>query len=128
MHHFLKFLKIVVGLPFFAVVGLLALIVFFFINLFFTDKNKVLKEDIKEDLNRRKGLYKYRQEHKVSVDGKFFTVEEIEKNTPPSLAWDDLEPSCSPPTDQKQRCKEKAITKRRKRKKLAKKSRQQNRK
>ncbi|WMX12414.1 hypothetical protein [Aureispira sp. CCB-E] len=127
MHHFLKFLKIVVGLPFFAVVGLLALIVFFFINLFFTDKNKVEKEDIKEALNRRKGLYKYRQEHKVLVNGKFFSVEKLEKNAPPSLAWDDLEPSYSPPIDQKQRCKEKAIAKRRKRKKLAKKSRQQNR-
>lgn len=128
MNHFLKFLKIVVGLPFFAIIGLLGFLGFLFMNLFFTNKNKVLKEDIKEDLNRRKGFYKYKQEHKVSIDGKFFTVEEIEKNAPPSLAWDDLEPSSSTPTNQKKRHKEKAIAKRRKRNKLAKKSRRQNRK
>ena len=96
--------------------------------MFSTNKNHEQREASKEDLKRRKGVYKYTQEHKVSVNGKFFTVEEIEKNAPPSLAWDDLEPSSSTPTNQEQCRNKKAIAKRRKRNKIAKKSRQQNRK
>jgi flagellar biosynthesis component FlhA len=124
MNHFLKFLKIVVGVPFFAVVGLLAILIFYVISLFSTNKKHQEREAAKEDLNRRKAAYKEKASHQDNVK----QIKDALAEYNASLTWNDIEPRPTAPNDQEKRKKEKAVLKRRKRNKIAKKSRQQNRK
>lgn len=109
---FLNFLKIIVGIPFFAVIGLLIAFIGFVWNSFFSGNSNPKKQAQQQALNKRKEQYK--------KDLKPIAVNDYQDY------WKDNTPK--PTTTQEKRRKKKALNKRRKRNRLAKKSRQQNRK
>ncbi|WP_052595736.1 hypothetical protein [Aureispira sp. CCB-QB1] len=115
---FLNFIKIVVGIPFFAVIGVFTALFCFVLDSFFTSSQNPQKEQHKQDLNERKQQYK--------KDVKPIVIDDLAQYLSSSLSWEDEQQFT--PINQKQRQQKKALAKRRKRKKLAKKSRQQNRK
>lgn len=118
MNHFLKVLKIIVGIPFFAVCALLVAVGGFLLNLLFRKAKNPKKEEARKDLNKRKEQYK-----KTS---KIVVIDDIAKHIEASLSWGSS--AAVAVLDQKKRKKKKVLSKRRKRNKRAKKSRQQNRK
>jgi hypothetical protein len=118
MSNFLKFLKIIVGLPFFAIWAVLAALVGFVLNFIFTPSKNPKKEATKEDISKRKELYKR--------TSKTMVVDDLSQQIDASFNWEEYTGITS--LDKKNRQKKKQLSKRRKRKKLAKKSRRQNRK
>jgi len=118
MLKFLKLLKIIVGLPFFAVCALLVAVGGFLLNLLFAKRSDPKKKEAREDLQKRKEQYK-----KAS---KVVVIDDVSKHIEASFDWSEYTGITA--LDPKHRQKQKGISKRRKRKKLAKKSRRQNRK
>lgn len=118
MLKFLKLLKIIVGLPFFALCTVLIALGGLLFNFIFTPPKNPKKEATKEDINKRKELYKR--------TSKTVVMDDLTQQIDASFNWEEYTGITS--LDQKNRQKKKQLSKRRKRKKLAKKSRQQNRK
>jgi transposase len=118
MLKFLKVLKIIVGIPFFALCALLVALGGFVLHLFFRKRSNPQKEHAREELKERKEQYK-----KTS---KVVVIDDIAQHLEASFKWEDA--TAISVLGQKEVQKKKALAKRRKRKKLAKKSRQQNRK
>ena len=108
---FLKFLRAVIAVPFFAIIGLVLSLLGIVFNSFIESKSSQLRAQ-RKDLNKRKQqmMVVYGQPQKAN-----------------SFNWGYFEEKQST-IDQEKRSKQKATQKRRKRKKLAKKSHRQNRK
>ena len=81
MLKFLKFLKIIVGLPFIAVCALLVAVGGFLLNLLFAKRSDPKKEEAREDLKKRKQQYK-----KAS---KIVVIDDVAKHIEASFNWDD---------------------------------------
>jgi hypothetical protein len=120
MNYFLIFLKIVVGVPFFALIALFLFIgCYAAFNSFSKGKDNTAKEQHKKDLQARKAAYKKTAKTIVIDDAKTFLEPPI---------YNDYSQDAPVLTPQEKRQKEKAVSKRRKRNRIAKKSRRQNRK
>lgn len=115
--NFLKTLKIIVGIPFFAVIGVFIALGLFLVNWLLPKQQTTTRQQQKEDLNKRKE--QYRKQAKTIV------IDDLQQ----SIDWQNYSyPSTITANFFKRQQKKKELQKRRKRNKIARKSRQQNRK